>query len=187
MIVGIFVGGKSSRMRGAPKGLLLAPDTQEPLVVRSARLARSLGFVPVLVGAAEPYRAVLPDLTLIADEPVGLGPLAGLSGLLRFAGEDCAIVLACDMPYVSLALLQKLAETESTADVVAARGDTGLWEPLCARYRSPSVQPVLTRALSAGVRSFQRLFGELSVAELELSPEETAQLADWDAPEDVQT
>lgn len=186
MIVGIFVGGQSSRMGGRPKGLLLAPDSGEPLVLRSARLARSLGFTPVLVGAGHAYRTVVPDLPIVSDERSAQGPLAGLAGLLRFAGTETVLALACDMPYVSAALLSKLAAVQAAADVVAPRSVAGCWEPLCARYQSANVAPILAEALATGVRSFQQLFTRLRVAELELSPDERSELRDWDTPEDTQ-
>jgi molybdopterin-guanine dinucleotide biosynthesis protein A len=185
MIVGIFVGGRARRMGGRPKGLLPAPDTGEPLVVRSARLARALGFTPVLVGTADAYRAALPELTCLADAPAGVGPLGGLSALLGFAGAEPVIALACDMPLISESLLSRLAAHPSTAQVLAARGPDGLWEPLCARYASPELAAGLARALSAGVRSFQALFSRLHCEELALSDAERAALVDWDTPEDV--
>ena len=185
MIVGIFVGGRATRMGGKPKGLLPAPDTGEPLVLRSTRLARELGFTPVLVGAADAYRTLLPDLTCLADAPSGIGPLGGLMALLRWAGASPAIALACDMPMISAELLARLAAHPSRAQVLAARGASGLWEPLCARYSSAEIAPELTRALDAGVRSFQALFARLVLEELTLSPMERAALVDWDTPEDV--
>jgi molybdopterin-guanine dinucleotide biosynthesis protein A len=185
MRVGIFVGGRSTRMGGKPKGLLPAPDSGEPLVVRSCRLARAAGLTPCLVGSAGAYRTLLPDLEIIADEPRGVGPLGGLLGLLRSAAPDPVLALACDMPRITEALLRRLIETDAPADVLAPRGESGLWEPLCARYQSTPVSAALERAIAAGVRSFQRLFTALQVAELSLAPHERAALKDWDRPEDI--
>jgi molybdopterin-guanine dinucleotide biosynthesis protein A len=185
VIVGIFVGGSASRMGGAAKGLLPAPDTGEALVLRSERLVRELGHLPVLVGAGSAYQAALPSLTQLPDQPQGVGPLGGLSALLRHAGEAPAIALACDMPHISAALLARISAYPSDAVVVAARGQAGFWEPLCARYDSPRVLPALAQALDEGVRSFQALLRRLPVAELLLSEDERRALTDWDAPEDI--
>jgi molybdopterin-guanine dinucleotide biosynthesis protein A len=185
VIVGIFVGGKSSRMGGAAKGLLPAPDTGEALVVRSQRLALELGHRPVLVGAADAYRSLLPQLACIADAPGGVGPLGGLGGLLRFAEGQPVIALACDMPYVSGALLSRLTTYTGPADALAARGTTGLWEPLCALYHAARALPRLESALAHGERSFQALFARLTVEELSLRDHERDALRDWDVPDDV--
>jgi molybdenum cofactor guanylyltransferase len=185
MRIGIFVGGRSTRMGGKPKGLLPAPDSGEPLVVRSCRLAREAGLDPCLVGAAQAYAPLLPELAIVADAPAGIGPLGGLLGLLRSAGGAPVVALACDMPHVTQALLARLAAADVQGDVLAARGQKGLWEPLCARYETARVHPPLERAIAAGVRSFQRLFAQLELEELSLSAEELACLTDWDRPEDV--
>lgn len=185
MIVGIFVGGRSTRMGGQPKGLLAAPDSGEALVVRSTRLIRQAGHTPLLVGAADAYRELLPELRSVQDEPTGVGPLGGLNALLHAAREAPAIALACDMPFITEALLERLGRTSSTSPVLAARSETGKWEPLCARYDAERVRPVLQHALSAGVRSFQALLTRVTVEVLELREEERAALMDWDTPEDV--
>lgn len=182
--LGIFVGGKSSRMGGRPKGLLPFPGSQQTLVERMAELATALGLTPVLVGAAAAYEALLPDVARIADEPAEIGPLGGLHGLLcSTVGQ--ALVVACDMPHLSQALLTRLMEEQPSADVLAARSSGGLWEPMCARYAAQRVAPQLELAIAEGVRSFQALFARLSVAELVLSDGERSQLRDWDSPGDI--
>ncbi|HEU4533063.1 MAG TPA: NTP transferase domain-containing protein, partial [Polyangiaceae bacterium] len=92
-LVGLFVGGRSTRMGGRPKGLLPTPDGAGPIVLRSARLVASLGWPLVLVGEASAYRAVLPGVKAIDDAPAGVGPLGGLGALLAEAGAGPAIAL----------------------------------------------------------------------------------------------
>lgn len=183
MLCGIFVGGRARRMGGIAKGLLRAPDGDETLVVRLARLAGELGLEPVLVGDDARYRAALPALRVVRDQPAGIGPLGGLMGLLREG--DAALALACDLPFVSRSLLERLAQRASPAAVLAPREAEGLWQPLCARYDAATVRPVLAQAIAHGTRSFQRLFAELAVEELPLSEIERRELHDWDTPEDV--
>jgi molybdenum cofactor guanylyltransferase len=184
MLLGLFVGGRARRMGGHPKGLLPAPETGEPIVVRLARIGTELGLEPVFVGDATPYRAVLPDLVALADDPPGIGPLGGLAALLA-ASDAAAIALACDMPYVPSALIARLVQAPIGPHVIAPRSTAGLWDPLCARYDANAVAPVLAAELARGTRSFQRLFATLRVTELALDPEERAALSDWDALEDV--
>jgi molybdopterin-guanine dinucleotide biosynthesis protein A len=184
-VLGVFVGGRSRRM-GRPKGLLPAPDTGEALLLRLLRLAREIGLTPVLVGDATPYHALAPEVLRLADQPVGIGPLGGLSALLAHAEDHSVLAVACDMPFLSAPLLARLATTGGPAAVVAPRSapDAPL-EPLCALYDATRVRPVLAAALSQGERSFQRLLRRLEVEELSLSPEESAQLRDWDTPQDL--
>lgn len=197
MMAGIFVGGQSTRMGGQPKGRLSARDTGEPLIVRSARLLRLAGLTPVLVGDARGYDDLLHELPRVPDAPAGVGPLGGLSALLALAEgrlplkegpHDRAhvLVLACDMPFVSQALIDKLAQASAGADVLAARGTGGFWEPLCARYRVAGCAPFVRSALAARELSLQALLRRLRVAELSLSEAEQEQLRDWDCPEDME-
>jgi molybdopterin-guanine dinucleotide biosynthesis protein A len=187
VVLGICVGGRGLRMGGVQKALLIAPDTGETLVARLVRLGREAGCEVVLLGAAE-LGAAAAGVPQLPDAGPELGPLAGLASLLRHAGERSALCLACDMPYVSAALLARLAHATlpTDADVLAPRDPaSGKWEPLCARYESRVVAPVLERALAEGERSFQALFKRLTVRELSVDAQERMQLRDWDTPEDM--
>jgi molybdopterin-guanine dinucleotide biosynthesis protein A len=183
MLLGIFVGGQGRRMGGVQKALLRAPDSDETLLARLLRIADAAGHEPVLLGAASlPTHGVLqlPDA-----QPI-IGPLGGLASLLSYAAQRPALAVACDMPYVTEGLLSRLAREHADAGVLAPRDQaTGKWQPLCARYDSPRVLPVLQTALAAGERSFQALFRRLSVTELMLDATELPQLVDWDTPDDM--
>jgi molybdopterin-guanine dinucleotide biosynthesis protein A len=173
-------------MGGRPKGLLPAPDTGEPLVVRTARLARALSMEVVLVGRADAYQALLPDVPVLRDLPEGVGPLGGLNALLQFARTRSAFVLvvACDLPFIDASLLTRLRDDDSGASVLAPRAAIDApWEALLARYHVEQCLPVLEQALSEGVRSFQALFARLDVQPFVLK--DLDQLRDWDSPEDV--
>ena len=186
ILLGIFVGGRSTRMGGRAKGLLSAPDTGEPLVERLVSLGRRLGLSPVLVGAAGPYEGLALGVPRLDDSPAGIGPLGGLGALLEHAGPGRVVAIACDMPGVSAeALRQLLAHAPEVAVVAARRGPDAPWEPLFARYDAARVRPVLAGAVADGVRSFQRLFAQLEVEALPLEPSVEEALVDWDTPEDV--
>jgi molybdopterin-guanine dinucleotide biosynthesis protein A len=181
--LGLFVGGRSARMGGAPKGLLPAPDTGEALVARSLRLARALGLDVTLVGDATPYRALVGDVAPLDDEAPGSGPLGGLCALLAWAGERPVIALACDMPRVSLAHLGALRDHPSRDAVVAARrAPDAPWEPLLARYDAARVLPAARARLARGERSLQGLLAAVGAADAGL---DAGACDDWDTPEDV--
>jgi molybdopterin-guanine dinucleotide biosynthesis protein A len=185
-LLGIFVGGRGARMGGAQKALLRAPGGAETLVARALRVARVAGCEPVLLGAAElgdDARGVVQ----LPDRAQGLGPLAGLASLLDYARDRPALCLACDMPYVSSALLLRLVNESPDALVLAPRdAASGKCQPLCARYASARVAPVLAAAMAEGVRSFQALFGRMTVSALPLTRAEHEELRDWDKPEDIE-
>lgn len=184
---GIFVGGQSRRMGGRPKGLI-ALASGETIVERWCGLLRSLSLETeiaiTLVGAADAYaHLALPSL---ADEVPGIGPLGGLLALLRHASARGGHVLAvaCDMPFVSPALLARLVETPSDAAVLAPRRD-GRWEPLFARYDAARVLPIALARAGSTRHSLQGLLDDAGAAALPLSPGEELELRDFDRPEDI--
>jgi molybdopterin-guanine dinucleotide biosynthesis protein A len=180
-LAGVFVGGRGTRMGGRPKGLLQTADGVT-LVERLRRVLEGVGAEIVLVGASDAYAAM--GLASVADEPPGVGPLGGLAGLLRKAGERPTLAVACDLPYVSGALLERLL-CAGPAAIVAPQRD-GRWEPLCARYEPPEVLPLIARMLTARRHALQALLDEAHAVALQLSPQEALELHDWDVPGDIE-
>lgn len=190
LLVGIFVGGRGTRMGGVAKGLLKAPSSEATLLQRlRAQLASALPDAEVvLVGAADAYAHV--GLSVVNDEPRGVGPLGGLIGLLADAerrGATHVLALACDLPRIGAALLRRLAEEAADKSaLVTAQGE--IRNPLIARYAVAQALPAARAVLGAGARSLQAVLDGLGggVATLALSATEAATLDDWDTPEDVQ-
>ncbi len=180
-IAGIFVGGAASRMGGQPKGMLRVPDGRTIIERWRATLDATGVAEVILVGVHPAYSAL--GLEALEDEPHGIGPLGGLVALLKRAGTAQALALACDMPFVSRGLLERILAAPD-APVVAPRiGDR--WEPLCARYDATRVLPVAHRHVNTGDHSLQRLLDEVGAAELPLLPREAEELRDWDTPADA--
>ena len=187
-LVGVFVGGRAVRLGGLAKGLLRAPDTDEPLVSRLARISHEaiLDSEFVLVGDARDYADL--GYASIADDPKGVGPIGALIALLSHAkrlGRD-AIALAADLPFVSRELLVRLAEHSPGSAVVAPRVD-GMWHPLFARYESERALVAARTTLAEGHRALHRVLTRLgeTATELPLTQDEAALLKDWDTPEDI--
>ncbi len=181
-VVGVLIGGASSRMGGRPKGLIELKGG-ETILSRTMRISREAGLEAVLVGDLAIYDAI--NIPRIADAADITGPLAGLHALLEHAQDRSVIALACDMPFVTPTLLRRLAIDSPRAIVLAPRSADGQkWEPLCARYAA-SVRPILAQAIERGDQSFQQLFKRLQVTELALSDEERNATIDWDTPSDM--
>lgn len=185
-LVGIFVGGASSRM-GATKGLLKAPDgTGRTLVERLvSETRRALSDVRVVLVGRHPAYEFL-GMESLLDAKVGVGPLGGIVALLkaaRLSGQQGGLVLACDLPYLEAPLISRLAMCEPDAALLCPRED-GLFQPLFARY-DVSLLADFEKALSEDKRALQPLLSEHGARALPLSPEEAASLRDWDSPEDV--
>jgi len=186
LVVGVLVGGASRRMGGRPKGLLPAPGGQERIVPRLLRLTEETlpGALRVLVGRQDAYAEL--GVPMLDDAAAAAGPLAGLVSLLRHAravGRAEALLLACDLPHLTPALLGKLADVELTALALAPRLD-GRFQPLFARYKLEALA-LAEQALTGADRSLQGLLRSLDASVLLLTPAEERALVDWDQPGDV--
>lgn len=186
--VGIFVGGGSRRMGGAPKGLLRLPGAAgETLVARAVRVVREAGLWPVFIGQAAWLGDIAPDVPRWTDRYTGIGPMGGLATLIAQSGGAFAIALACDMPYVTAAMLARLASVQTSAAIVAPRMTRGAgWEALCARYERDRVSSVIEALVASKRYALQAVFDQLPVEPLLLGEDETTALRDWDAPSDVE-
>jgi molybdopterin-guanine dinucleotide biosynthesis protein MobB len=157
--LGAILAGGASRRFGAPKAL--APVGGRRIVDR-ARDALSHVAEPVVVIANDP--ALFADLGLPVrpDDVRGLGALGGIRTALRWAVEmrrAGALVVACDMPFVSTGLLQAMADRAVSDDVDAVVPESGGRrgvEPLCAWY-SVRCLPEVDRMLADGERQAFRL------------------------------
>jgi molybdopterin-guanine dinucleotide biosynthesis protein A len=189
VVFGILVGGAGSRMGGAAKGLLRAPQggtVLDRLIALCHVVAPDSPIV--LLGSHRAYADV--PLATLADAPAGVGPLGGVRALLLEAARlDCrAVVLGCDLPYLSAALLSRLVYEhpvgEATARAVSVRID-GYWTPVFAHYASRDALVAVDAMLARGQHSMARLLDDLGATALSLTEPELDELRDWDTPEDM--
>lgn len=191
LLVGIFVGGESSRM-GSPKGLLPAPlhpgaqgASGLSLLERLLSISeQELGLSTVLVGSRPEYGYL--GRATVGDKLLGCGPLGGLVGLMDHAlgsGKTHVVAVACDLPHLGGDLLRRLAFDSSAAAVVCAQSGSR-YEPLFARYHV-SCAPLLERALAQRRLSLQPILATLDAEILNVSAIERRELIDWDSPDDV--
>jgi molybdopterin-guanine dinucleotide biosynthesis protein A len=140
-----------------------------------------------LVGDSAAYRA--PGLLRVADDPAGIGPIGGLRAFLRqlLPEQQPALVLAGDLPFLSVELLARLLRESPGAAALAPRDGEGRWQPLFARYSPGALLPEIDAALLSGRTSLQHLFERLRerAVQLPLSQAEWLAVRDWDRPSDM--
>ena len=147
----VLVGGRSRRF-GSPK--VDIPVGGETLLDRTRQvLVEALGVEPLVVGGSG-----------LADLRPGLGPLAGIETALAAIDTDLAVVVACDMPGVTVSLVRLLATWDADADVLVPNVE-GRRHPLCARWHR-RVLPHIREALDLDRRSVHALLEGLDVAEV---------------------
>jgi len=157
----ILVGGRSRRMGWDKAGLA---EGGSPMLRRLVSTLRPLFEEIWLVGAAEsPFSGI----RSAPDRHAGVGPLAGLQVALLAPAAPAVVCLACDMPFASPAVMQRLCELQAGVQAVVPRTALG-YEPLQALYHRSCLPAVETR-LEAGDRSLQGLLASLSIRTIEVA------------------
>lgn len=178
--LGAILAGGMSRRFGSPKAL--AEVGGRP-IVRRVRDALAEAVRDVVVIANEPGLFAGLDLPIRPDEIAGIGALGGIRRALSWAKEEeraGALCVACDMPFVSPALLRLIlarAEEASAAAVVPESGGRRGMEPLCAWYSVDCISAI-DGMIARGEGSVTGLIGR--VAEVRVPRAEVARLGDPD-------
>ena len=144
----ILTGGRARRFDGRDKSALLV-DRRTILERQLAELTQFCDDILLVTSptAAIPAGApagVLRGVRLIHDRVAGCGPIGGLDAALASARHDVVVLVACDMPFVTAALLQYLAALTSEADAVVPLTARG-YHPLCAAYTRACQAPLARR------------------------------------------
>ncbi|MBI3857481.1 MAG: molybdenum cofactor guanylyltransferase [Planctomycetes bacterium] len=126
---GILAGGASARM-GQDKALL--PFHGRPLLQHQIELLSPM-FKEVLLGANDPAPYTSFGVRVVPDLLPERCALTGIHAILKAAVRPRVFVVACDMPFLNPALIEKLFAVPGEPDVVVPESDRGL-EPLHAFY-----------------------------------------------------
>ena len=140
----ILVGGRARRLDGRSKPALIIGE--QTIADRLLEAIGDAGIATVfMVG---PWHGAVPSgIRHIPDLMGQVGPLGGVYSALLVASTARVIVLAGDMPFVTAALIRRLADMADGIDAVVPRDDRG-WHPLSAGYRrsiAPHVKAQLDR------------------------------------------
>jgi molybdopterin-guanine dinucleotide biosynthesis protein A len=157
----ILTGGRARRFGGLDKGLLIVGGR----TIRDRQMAALAPLVDdiLLVGDRE-AEAPTPGVRLVTDRRPGVGPLGGLDAALAAAQHDVLVVLACDLPGITTALLAELLRLLPGHQAVVPRTSSG-YHPLCAAY-TRDVHLHVRRRLSEGVLDMRGLLQDLNVRDL---------------------
>lgn len=142
----VLAGGRGSRI-GTPKFRLQFAGAT--LVERAlSRLAGVTSDIVVVLGSQDDKITLPLSATVVVDESPGQGPLMGLLTGLRASSADRSVVVACDMPFLSAALLTHLVGLSPGFDAVVP-SLAGRAQYLHAVYRRTCI-PVISRMMEDG-------------------------------------
>jgi len=130
----------------------------ESLVGRAASALGSVVARTSLVSARDDARRH--GLPLVRDVYAGLGAAGGLHAALRSCRAPWALVLACDLPFVTSGLLARLASFRGPGfDAIAPVQPDGRVQPLCALYSARACAATVEGLIEAGELRPRMLLG----------------------------
>ena len=141
----ILAGGSSTRM-GTDKSLLLLDGQTFSRRIENVLLEVASQVTIVGRGSEDPQVRSTPDVY------PKWGALGGVHAALAVARTEWALVVACDLPFVTAGLFTRLATLRKNHEAIVPIQKDGRPQPLCALYR---VEPCLGRAqelINAGKR-----------------------------------
>lgn len=156
----------------------------ERLADRAARVLQTVCDPVLEIGSGRSA------LETVGDDEPRAGPLAALvtgAGALRTRRyEGAVLLLAVDLPFVDVRLLQLLVDHPAADSVVPVAG--GMRQSCCARY-APAALTTAADLIEQGERAMHALLSVVPVVEI-TEPEWRAvapadALADLDTPEDL--
>ncbi|ACK70416.1 molybdopterin-guanine dinucleotide biosynthesis protein A [Gloeothece citriformis PCC 7424] len=185
----ILAGGESTRM-GQDKALLTLRGI--PLLKHIYLLAKECAVcVYIITPKIDRYQSILPNEchflreVPLSGETYPHGPLIGFAQGLTEVKTEWVLLLACDLPCLTVSEVQKWSESldnvsEEVIAVVPRRDNR--WEALCGFYRRSSLN-LLNQYITQGGRSFQGWLGQHPVQELSVSNPQV--LFNCNTPEDL--
>jgi len=165
-VSGIVLAGGQSRRLGRDKAV--EPVGGRPLICRVVERVAQVSDEVVVVVADQARGTALPlpaGHRIALDLYPGKGSLAGIFSGLSSARAEWGIVVACDMPFLNLALLHYMLSLRQGADAVVPMLE-GRPEPTHAIYAKGCL-PYIERRLKADDLKIAGFFDEVRVKYVE--------------------
>jgi molybdopterin-guanine dinucleotide biosynthesis protein A len=159
--VAILIGGDSSRM-GADKATYEIDGT--PMANLVAQAATEAGASEVLLVGGTSSRAKALVGTWKKDAFPGEGPLGGVITALKASKTDSVVVLSCDMPFITSAVIASLVSGLADAQATVGRTDRLNW--LCAAWSKDECLQTLQGVWKRNERAVHRAAVLLDVLEV---------------------
>lgn len=183
----ILVGGASRRM-GRDKAQL--PFGSATVLQQVAAALSPVASSVQLVGARHDYEGV--SLANVSDVHEKWGALGGIHAALSAAKTDWILVVACDLPFVTRELFERLKSFVGGAvDALVPMQADGRPQPVCAFYRCKTCLPEIEKVIAAGEHTPRALLANIRTrfvefAELDDLPGAENFFLNLNTPEDFQ-
>ena len=154
----ILAGGKSTRMGGKDKSLLILNGLT---FVETIRKKLEKYISEIFVGTKENEKLEEMKFSVFPDLIVDKGPLGGLYTALSVSEASKVLLVACDMPHLDELLVENFIDSVSDEDVLMPLKDSKP-EPLFAIY-DRNCLPTIINKIENGRLEMTSFFSSLNV------------------------
>lgn len=197
-VVGAVLAGGESRRLGQDKALL--PWSGKALILHPFEVLQEvMSEVVVVTVSGRSYGDL--GVPVIHDRYEGQGPLAGIHAALEWARSRPVFVAACDLPFVSVELVNHVANWGNVQNVLAftcdeartlPRARVAVWQgrqqPLFGLYSASCREPLETRLRDDRLEAW-RFLAEIETTSVPITPDLAFYRADLllniNSPEDL--
>jgi len=130
---------------GIDKGLV--QFRKQPMITRSLKTASKVCNEVLIIANKQGYEKF--GYPVYTDIHMNKGPLGGIHSGLSHSCTDHNLVLACDLPMLTVDFLEYLIDHCSDNDLMVVPRHAGQLEPLCAIYHRDCL-PLIENALASG-------------------------------------
>ncbi len=159
--VAVLVGGDSSRM-GTDKATFEVDGIA--MANRVAGAAQEAGASQILIIGSTQAKSKSLTGDWKKDLFPGEGPLGGIITAMKHSDHDSVVVLSCDMPFMTSAVIQSLVRGLEDAQATVGRTDRLNW--LCAAWSKSECFATLQTVWKRNERAVHRAAVLLDVAEV---------------------
>jgi molybdopterin-guanine dinucleotide biosynthesis protein A len=159
--VAILIGGDSSRM-GSDKATYEIDGTAMANLVAQAATEAGASEVLLVGGTSSRAKALVGSWK--KDTYPGEGPLGGVITALKASKTDSVVVLSCDMPFITSAVISSLVSGLADAQATVGRTDRLNW--LCAAWSKDECLQTLQGVWKRNERAVHRAAVLLDVLEV---------------------
>ncbi|MGA9100145.1 MAG: molybdenum cofactor guanylyltransferase [Methanotrichaceae archaeon] len=160
----ILAGGSGSRL-GREKSLLhICGKPLIQLIVK--KLFRVVDEVVIVTRNDEQVdvlRKLVPEAHFVCDCISGYGPVAGLAAGMACTKGDYAFASGCDLPFLSVPVIDKLFELAVGYDAAVPVQPEGYMDTLHSVYRREKMRLACERAIARGERKISAPLRELQL------------------------
>jgi len=175
----VLAGGTARRLGGADKAAL--PVAGRALLDRVLDVVAGAGQI-VVVGAERPVER---PVRWTRESPAGAGPVAALGTGLALSQATRVVVLACDLPLITTATVQRLltalerGASGTGADAAMLVDPAARRQPLLAVYDRAALAAALVDLGEPAGRSMRALVAGLNVVEVAAVGNEALDCDTW--------